>query len=344
MDYAPFKAKAPQIKQEWVEINLDGVTAGQSGEFDLDKVEPFVESSLCAKKLYSSKWLSLVGFTHLESGDVVAATSALGSAYRISTLPVEWSSPRANTAGMLVNELNLFLALVSDAHLPEQVRAGAALICANLYGLRRELPEALVKLHQGQELTQDDAALHAFEGDLHCNLRDFPKALKCIDRATALGSTDFQSIHYARGWVHEQLKMDSIARECYQKYIHVAEPDERKVCEAYYDLAMLEARNTIAFQCDASKKASARRYFEKWLAAEQSRLPAFAKAEGKGCSNHSRMSEMLVGHLHACARGDCPSLGDNIVLLAGRFGIAIIAGLIARRKIGKCTSCIVLQT
>lgn len=260
--------------------------------YTLKKLAPLARTSTCARRLYMSRLLSREGHMELADGDGIAAAHWFAHAYRLSELPVMWTTDQMSLADAVFSQL------IDDRMQPVDVQTDSFQVRAQIRMLRGNLIGALADLRAAQRLTPDDPALHTIEASL-CNDLGRPReALAALDRAEALATDDIESTLFVRGCILQNLCESAAARRCLEEYVRLASPDERKVCEAHYHLAMLEFQQ--------NSLGAARRALDRGVVAESKRLPCFKDFK----SNFRQPAELLLAHVHACGREECTQAAD----------------------------------
>eukprot|EP00747_Dinoflagellata_sp_TGD_P194129 gnl/TRDRNA2_/TRDRNA2_61191_c0_seq1.p1 gnl/TRDRNA2_/TRDRNA2_61191_c0~~gnl/TRDRNA2_/TRDRNA2_61191_c0_seq1.p1 ORF type:complete len:391 (-),score=66.20 gnl/TRDRNA2_/TRDRNA2_61191_c0_seq1:139-1311(-) len=265
------------------------VTHFRNGKFPytLENLAPLTEGSVVARRLYCSRWLAEEAFVEFTAGNGVGAVQLYAAAYRLDDLPVAW------VGGMIDPAIETF-GIIANGEESTNIRADAFLVLSFLFFFKRDSQHCLQSILAAQQLAPDDHVMYFVEGNFRNSLGQFDAALAALDRALELGSS--HEALFVRGDLLEKLKMDDMARETLEEYIRRAPPEERKVCEAHYHLAV-----------SAATEGTARRCLERGLAAEEMRLPCYPKVP----SNYRRLAEARSGKFHACGCIECPNLGKE---------------------------------
>lgn len=301
VNFMAVSQKCSSTNETWTDDVLDGGGIqnrqlwDQTFPFTLEKLAPLAETSICGRVLYMSRYMSELGQVQLLNGEYVAAVHSLASAYRFSELPVQWIGHLHAKALKHCNDL------VSADQASPRTRADALFVRCHLRTLRRDLAGALNDLRVAQRLLPKDSALYECEGDL-CNcLNNRHEALVALDTAKRLGSQNITSIYFTRGCILQNCVQDAgallQARQSLETFIRLADADERKLCEAYYHLAMIRIQD--------GKLGEARRQYDKGVEAESRRLSCFQEPK----SNYRKSAEALLLSIHPCGLQECSSPG-----------------------------------
>lgn len=269
--------------------------------FNIERIDPLTEGSEVARRLYASRVLSEQGFVELMEGNGVGAAQCYAAAYRLDDLPVQW-------VGAIVGPAIEMFHGVANSLESASIRADALFVLFFLHNCcTKDAEAALQSIKMAQHLAPLDAALYFAEGNL-LNSFDRPdEATTALEKAIELGygcealfvlgcvlQTKLESEQADR---KNDATLRSSARACLEEYIQRAAPEERKVCEAYYHLAMLEILE--------GNLGTARRRFDSGMSAEARRLSCF---EDKP-SYYRRLVHTQVQRFYACGNGECPKLG-----------------------------------
>lgn len=267
--------------------------------FTLDKLRPLTAYSVVGRRLFTSRLLAEQGMEALLAGNVQGAAQCLGAAYRLDDLPIQWISAAMEPA------IRAFETL-SDSTEDGQTCADACLVLGGLYMMLHEAGEALACLRRGQRAAPEDEALLFVEGNLHNSLGDHEAAAAALERSIELGNSC--EALFVHGCVMQVRGtgggpgsgFNRAARASLEKYLRCAPPEERKVCEACFHLAVLEI-------CE-SNLGAARRHYDNGVRAQEERLPCYRDK----ASNFRRTAEITLAKMHACGNQECPKLGVDM--------------------------------
>lgn len=224
----------------------------RGGPYTREVLRPLAQSSAYGERLYMSLLLSIRGVSELNSDNYVGFVKSFADAYRLSELPVVWRESDSKKVTFACSQL------AADPTQTNQVRGDALLVHAFLRFSNKDLIRAVQDLRAAQRFLPLDDKLLTVEACVHATMSDISSALAALDRASELGSTDIESTLFTRGCLLQQLedgasslKDPSEAKRCLEMFIDKASPEDRKVCEAHYHLAVinfLEIDNNFALE------------------------------------------------------------------------------------------------
>lgn len=270
--------------------------------YTLMKMQLLPQNSVVARRLIASRMLSLQGFEELLGGNTLEAVQWIAAALRINDLPVYWR------VSLMEPAIKTFETLGASCN-EQGICADVALVLCHLYTLRQMPDKALSSLERGQQAAPEDAHIFLTQGHLLNTLGDFRASAAAIERSIELGLSG--EALFVHGTVLQNLAWEfegkrkgyytERARKIFHQYILSATPDERKVCEAYFHLAVLEALE--------SKFEEAWQHYGNGTQARRQRLPCF---EGTPSCFQATAETLLRSNGYGCRSDGCAELGTRL--------------------------------
>lgn len=262
--------------------------------FSLEKLIPLAEEgSVTARRLLRSRMCAEHGEKMMRNGKIKAAAVSFAAAYRLEGTTVQWE------AGQVFNNaFSQFGELASDATEDPGIRADALLVVAMLHFMIQEVPKGLLKLRLAQHIQPEDGALWNIEGCILAMRLEKGKALAAYSKAKSLGSDAIEHTLFHRAIL---MTSEDEYKTTLEEFVARAPKDGRKICEAYYRLAIAYAQGRPRLF------GAARRYYDLGFKAEESRLCVFAGDE----SNHRAAAKALVSKFQPCGNPECPVAGQK---------------------------------
>mmetsp|Transcript_84606 Transcript_84606/g.169290 ORF Transcript_84606/g.169290 Transcript_84606/m.169290 type:complete len:385 (+) Transcript_84606:197-1351(+) len=286
-----------QVPQSSVEDFLESAVRYDTGtfHFSLERLIPLAhEGSLLERRLLRSRVVAIYGEEMMRLGDIKSAAVAYAAAYRLEGQAVSWE------LSTIENALVEFGALSRNAQEDPEVRADALLVVANINFMRKETSKALSNIRLAQLLQPSDSMLWNTEGCFLSMLMKIDHALAAFNKAKSLGSDEIDRtlFHRAVLMIKQGTSHDE-AKAALEEFVTRAAPGSRKLCEAYYRLAV---------ECAGDKLfGSARRFYDLGISAEKFRCVLF----GDEALNHRIAAKAIVGKFSPCGNPKCPHAGHQ---------------------------------
>ena len=241
---------------------------------------------------------SLIGMEALDRGDSKTAASALAEAYRKNSQVVLWQLDKVPAAQKSFNKL------YSDMSQEPKVRSEALFVHANLLFLRGQIKQGLTQIKMAQRILfpNEDPYFAALQGCFLSMQMQVGEAQKAFQKAAKLGCRDPEHTLFHRA-IMSQKCVRKNAYSLLEDYVKCAQPDARKLPEAYYRLSMHYGVK------GPRHLGAAKRFYALGEKADQDRIASLFPDEAK---HFRKQARALVKGYRSCARNNCSSSATKI--------------------------------